>query len=646
MKQALILAAGRGARLDRPNTPKPLVEVGGQPIVVRLIKQLRRNGVTSIHVVVGYESQRVMHALSSYFGYETGLVFHCADNWQKGSAHSALSAKNAITGNFILAMADHVFDDALIKKMCAINPDTIAHCSNAVIALTDQNEIAPSLYETALKVHTTADGRIDDTGISLQNSNAIDAGLFAASSVLFDALSNLKHGDGYSELMDGLRILAKTDSLFYVTTDNKKWFDVDTPADVIRAEMHLRQKRREHTVHSPERMDDVQGEKNFDYCIQINQRTQMILRRGLVAEPEKYPIISKENASSPIFVFTDETVAGLYANRFVTRLRSRGYNIHSIVLPDGEEAKTISNYVYLVERVLSRGVDERSVFISLGGGVVCNVCGFVASTIYRGLELIHIPTTLMAQCDAAISHKQAINGQFGKNMVGTYYSPSKVLIDVETLRTLNIRQVRDGFAEVVKHALSQDSTLANMLLNWRGDIRSYEFLEKVIERNIILKCDLVRRDPKELHEAMVLQYGHTAGHPLEHLSGYTLYHGEAVAIGMVFAARVAALLGACDAKMVSLHKRMLRKFGLPTEIPIEIRCQDFMDALRFNKRHLTEGSQMALLSEIGKLWQVDGQNAIPVPEQVMRSAFMQTRSDHCSLSRIQENGPQWKAVGS
>ncbi|MBN2719354.1 MAG: iron-containing alcohol dehydrogenase, partial [Deltaproteobacteria bacterium] len=588
MKQALILAAGRGARLDRPNTPKPLVEVGGQPMVVRLIKQLRQAGIKKIHVVVGYESTRIMHALSSYFGYETGLVFHSAPNWQKGSAHSVLCARPHIQGNFILAMADHVFDDSLIASMTAIHPG-----ANEVVALVDRNGMPPSSYDTAVKVRTSEDGSIEDAGLNIIHPNAVDAGLFAASSVLFDVLSNLTHHGKKAELMDGLRVLAKTDSLFYTTTQNEKWFDVDTPADVIRAESHLRRARRERALCPVNTSRPATETQAFDYHIQIDQCTEMLMCRGLVAAPEHYPIIPRQSASSPVFVFTDETVSELYGNRFVSRLRGLGYNIHAIVLPDGEEAKTISNYVYLVERVLSRGVDERSVFISLGGGVVCNVCGFVASTIYRGLELIHIPTTLMAQCDAAISHKQAINGHFGKNMVGTYYSPSKVLVDVETLQTLNDRQIRDGYAEVIKHALSQDVDLANMLFSFEGDIRSLSFLEKVIERNVMLKCELVRQDPKELNEAMVLQYGHTAGHPLEHLSGYTLYHGESVAIGMIFAARVAALLGACDDATVNSHYRLIRKFGLPTEIPREIQLSDFMEALKFNKRHVMEGSQMA-----------------------------------------------------
>src|SRR5262249_60109569 len=121
-----------------------------------------------------------------------------------------------------------------------------------------------------------------------------------------------------------------------------------------------------------------------------------------------------------------------------------------------EESKTIENYGRLVEHVLEKGIDERSILVSLGGGAVCNVCGFVASTLYRGVGLIHVPTTLMAQCDAAISHKQALNGTRGKNLVGSYYAPIRVVVDVEFLATLEDWLIPDGLAVVVKHALRQD----------------------------------------------------------------------------------------------------------------------------------------------------------------------------------------------
>lgn len=642
MKQALILAAGRGARLDRPNTPKPLVDVGGQPIIVRLIKQLKKEGIKTIHISVGYEAKRIMHTLSGYFGFDAGLIFHKNEHWDKGSAYSVLAAQKHIRGHFVLAMADHVFEDELVQKMVHTIPN-----NGVVTALIDPRLDANNELSTATKVDHTG-GKITDISCGLSKFSGIDAGLFVTSTILFDVLRNIVHHRNNAELSDGLRVLAKTECLSCVEVQKAFWFDIDSPKDVIKAEMHLRQQMRERKL-TPIAIDSTtDAQTTFEYRLTTNESAQMILKRGVVRRPESTTIIPAQSASSSIFVFTDETVGKLYGDSFVAKLTSQGYDVHCIVLPDGEEAKTIANYVYLVERVLSRGVDERSVFISLGGGVVCNVCGFVASTIYRGLDLIHIPTTLMAQCDAAISHKQAINGHLGKNMVGTYYKPTMVLVDVEMLQTLDDRLIKDGFAEVIKHALGQDADLAQLLLSYNGNMRDLSFLETVIERNIALKCALVKDDPKELNEAMVLQYGHTAGHPLEHLSGYVLYHGESVAMGMVLAARVARILGACNDDLVQRHIELLEKFDLPTAIPKEICLSDFMDALRFNKRYVTEGSQMALLESTGKLWTIDNQTVIPVTDDVMKEAFMQTRSTTESLKkwRRAQEVCEMQAVGS
>ncbi|MBN2343858.1 MAG: iron-containing alcohol dehydrogenase [Deltaproteobacteria bacterium] len=626
MKQALILAAGRGARLDRPNTPKPLVDVGGQPIIVRLINQLKKEGIEEIHIVVGHESKRIMHTLAAHFGFDAGLVFHTANNWQLGSAHSILTAQKWMTGTFLLAMADHIFDDRLIARMVHHAPR-----ESAVTALVDARLKTIQDTETPVRINQK-NHRVEDVGTSIVPYNSIDAGLFTATPILFDVLHNLVQRHGGSELTDGLRVLAKTESLSCIEVDNEYWFDVDLPKDVIRAEMFLRNQQRSRRLAPPHRQRHSNESITYHYRLQSDETARMIFQRGLVQSPERFALIPPKSASSPIFVFSDETVNRLYADSFVGKLRAQGYDIHCIILPDGEEAKTISNYVYLVERVLSRGVDEHSMFISLGGGVVCNVCGFVASTIYRGLELVHVPTTLMAQCDAAISHKQAINGHFGKNMVGTYYKPSMVLIDVDVLETLDNRQISDGFAEVIKHALGQDPHLAAFLLHYEGSMRDRQFLETVIQRNVSLKCELVTNDPKELAEAMVLQYGHTAGHPIEHLSGYRLYHGESVAIGMMVAAQVARIIGACDDEMVRLHQTLIEKFHLPTTIPADISLPDFMDALRFNKRYVVEGSQMALLDRPGSLWQVNGQTVIPVSDEVMKEAFCATQAKNDTVS--------------
>jgi 3-dehydroquinate synthetase len=231
----------------------------------------------------------------------------------------------------------------------------------------------------------------------------------------------------------------------------------------------------------------------------------------------------------------------------------------------------------------------------------------------------------MSQCDAAISHKQGINGHQGKNLVGTYYTPKLVAVDVETLATLPERLVSDGMAEVIKHAVGQDPGYVDFLLSNAWDVRDIDFIEQVVENNIRLKCDLVTTDPKELRDGMILQYGHTVGHAVEHLTGYKLYHGESVAVGMAVAAQVARIMGACNDALVSLHHTLLEKYKLPSRVPETIRISDVLDALRYSKKYLTEGTRMALLSDIGKLWSVDDDYAIPVSCGVLAEAIALTQ---------------------
>lgn len=620
IQNAVILAAGRGKRLDRPGTPKPLVEVGGRAIILRLIEQLERAGVERVCVVVGFEGQKIVRKLAGHRGIGAELIFVENEAWEEGIASSVACAEGVFDGPFLLAMADHIFDDELIHLLAGV-----PLAEGELAALVDTRIAEVFSLDAAVKVQLQQD-RIADLDKDMEAFDGVDCGLFAVTPAgLFEAITKGYTDGGVGELFGCLKGPAAAGRVKAVVAQHGHWYDVDTPADLVNAEMRIRLAQRVEHVSTPLAAIDDSEVKSYDFVTGEPHVARMVVGRGFVRDPSSIELIPAASASSPIFVFTDETVGALYGRDFIEALTGRGYNINGIVLPDGEESKSLANYVYLVERVLSRGVDEASVFISLGGGVVANVCGFVASTIYRGLDLVHLPTSLMAQCDAAISHKQAINSHRGKNMVGAYYSPRLVAVDVETLSTLSERLIRDGMSEVVKHALGQDPAYVDFLMGYEGDfVRDLDFLEAVVNRNVELKCALARDDPKELREAMVLQYGHTAGHPVEHLSGYQLYHGESVAIGMMVAARVSRILGGCTDDLVALHERVIKRFGLPTTAPRSILGQDVVNALRYNKRYLTEGTRMALLSGVGELWNVNDDYAIPVPDHVLLEAFNQT----------------------
>ncbi len=614
IREALVPAAGRGARLDRPGTPKPLVTLGGVPLLLRNLRQLARAGVERAVVVVGYEADSVRCAVACRR--DLGLVVEVVEHpgWAAGLASSVRAARGLLQGRFLLAMADHAWDDATVRRMAAVEVE-----AGGIVGLVDAEPRRVRDRASAVRVRLDGD-RIVAIGRGLTPYHAIDAGLFAATPELFEALAVADGG----ELSDGVRVLAEGGRCAAVRVGEALWDDVDTPADLVQAELRLRRRRRGAAV-SPE-VGPRPPATTYRFTTGAPARTDVVVARGIVRGPAPFRMICADSASSPVFVVTDGTVDRLYGERFVGRLRAQGYDVRRVVVADGEGAKTLASYGYLMEQIVSAGPDALSVVVSLGGGAVCNVSGFLASTLFRGVTLVHVPTTLMAQCDAAISHKQAINGARGKNLVGSYYAPQAVFVDVQVLQSLDDRQLRDGLAEALKHALAQDRAYLRSLLERPVDLRDPDFLEWVVRRNVELKCQLMQRDPKELGEGMVLQYGHTVGHAVEHLSGYGLTHGEAVAIGMMAAARTARLMGACGEELVDVHTRLLERYGLPTAIPDGIGADAIVDTIRSDKRYLVEGVRMALLDRPGRLWSVDGEHAIPVPDDVLARALAGCRA--------------------
>ena len=618
--KALIPAAGRGARLDRPNTPKPLVDVGGRPLILGLLRQLQTAGVDQAVVVLGFEAKKVARELTNHPDLDIDITFVEHQGWQQGLASSLLAAREHFDQPFLLAMADHFFAPDLVGRMADVQ---LAE-SQDLCMLVDRD--VERVYDLEAAVKVALDGeRVCAAGRDLDDFDGVDAGLFAARPALFEALEDTLADAEPAALTPAVAKLAADQRVAARFVDGRQWHDIDTPPALIRAEMQYRKKRRVEAVLNPEFADDTERDTHqYTFTTGKPTDTEVYVQRGFVRDPSTLQLIPDESASSPIYVFTDTRVNRLYGDDFVGGLEQLGYDVRRVVMAEGEESKTLTNYTRLVEHVLAEGIDERSVLISLGGGAVCNVCGFLASTLYRGIGLVHVPTTLMAQCDAAISHKQGVNGERGKNLVGAYYPPIDIAVDVEVLATLEDWLIPDGLSEVVKHALGQDPKYLERLLDFDGDMRDPDFLEFVVRRNIELKCELMAVDPKELREGMVLQYGHTVGHPVEYLSGYDLNHGQSVGIGMMVAARVSRLLGACDDDMIELHREVIEKYELPTRIPKSIDIDDIIATTRYNKRYLTEGTRMALVDEPGHLWSVDDDYAIPVSDEVLREAIAQS----------------------
>lgn len=288
------------------------------------------------------------------------------------------------------------------------------------------------------------------------------------------------------------------------------------------------------------------------------------------------------------FLVADEHVFSLHGAAVMNELRKHG-KIEVILVAEGEDAKSPNEFLKVATHISSMGSDRSSTLVSLGGASTNNMAGFVAATVLRGIRLIHIPTTLLAQLDGAIDFKQAINVDGVKNMLGSFYAPSLIVVDPSFLRTLPERHMTNGLAEGLKHALIQDRELLRFFWGNVGN-RSPEFLVNAILRTVVLKAQLLQSNKYDDVE-LLLQYGHAVAHALESAIGKSLLHGEAVAIGMCVTSEIAKELKICDEAAVVEHYELLSVYGLPTTIPTTVGAEGIVHYMRRDK-YRAEGMQM------------------------------------------------------
>lgn len=302
---------------------------------------------------------------------------------------------------------------------------------------------------------------------------------------------------------------------------------------------------------------------------------------GLLAElPAQLDALGLRGA---LWLISDSQVYPRYGPALEARLRGAGYAVQSLAVPAGEPSKDLGVVARLYDWLIGGGVERRDVVLALGGGVVGDLAGFVAATILRGVALVQLPTTLLAMVDSAIGGKTGVNHPLGKNLIGAFHQPRLVLSDTTTLATLPVRELRAGWAEVIKHgvirdaglfeqleALSAECSVVSSAPTQHAELTTHNFAS-VIRRAAKVKVDIVSADERESGERMLLNYGHTLGHALEAATGYgELLHGEAVAIGMHLAAQIAARLGLIGADLVERQQRLLHAYGLPTAVPVGI----------------------------------------------------------------------------
>lgn len=269
-------------------------------------------------------------------------------------------------------------------------------------------------------------------------------------------------------------------------------------------------------------------------------------------------------------IISDTNVGPLYSNEIIKALSENDIGIRTILIDPGESSKTIEKAMDIYTTALNFRMDRDSLFIALGGGVVGDLAGFTASTYMRGVPYLQIPTSLLAQVDSSVGGKTAVNHPLGKNMIGSFYQPKGVLINTDTLKSLPVRQISTGLAEVIKYGVIADKNLFSYLEENIEKVFSFDdkVLNHIIYKSCTIKAKIVAQDEKDKGIRGILNFGHTIGHAIEAETSFTEYtHGESVAIGMVAEAELAQLLGLIDKGFVDRLKNLLLKAKLPIKLP-------------------------------------------------------------------------------
>lgn len=270
-----------------------------------------------------------------------------------------------------------------------------------------------------------------------------------------------------------------------------------------------------------------------------------------------------------VIVVTDSNVMGHYGKALEASLKAAGVRSTGIVVPAGESSKSFRAFEQLMEKILALKPDRKTALVALGGGVIGDLTGFAASTLLRGVPFIQIPTSLLAQVDSSVGGKTAINASTGKNLIGSFYQPRLVLADIDTLKTLPPRELRAGYAEIIKYGLIADAAFYQWCLSHGqklldGDVIS---LQQAVMKSCAMKSAIVEADEREADTRALLNFGHTFAHALEAETGFsdTLLHGEAVAIGMVMACRLSASMGLIDRTVESELMAHFTALGMKAE---------------------------------------------------------------------------------
>lgn len=334
--------------------------------------------------------------------------------------------------------------------------------------------------------------------------------------------------------------------------------------------------------------------------VSLGERSyEIFIESGLLGQVGE--LLEHRGIHPTIFLISNSRVFELYGEDLFRQLSDRGCQVNEIIIPDGEQHKTIKTVEQIYTDLLSHRADRSSTVIALGGGVTGDIAGFAAATLLRGIPYIQIPTTLLAQVDSSVGGKTGVNHPLGKNMIGSFYQPELVCIDTDTLSTLPPREFQSGLYEVVKYGLICDSEFFEFFATHLEDIQGQvtDVLEEVISRCCVIKAEITSQDEKEQDLRRILNFGHTFGHALEVATEYQEFtHGEAIAWGMLVETQLSRLQGFLDD---STSKRIMQTVHSIGDLPPidSVSIESLMEAMKRDKKHQGDQIIFVLLKGIG-----------------------------------------------
>jgi 3-dehydroquinate synthase len=348
----------------------------------------------------------------------------------------------------------------------------------------------------------------------------------------------------------------------------------------------------------------------------------ILMGRGLIAQLPA--LVARQCPAARYAVITDSHVQQLLGGKVAAALQDAGLQVEVFTFAAGEWNKTRESWAAISDQMLARKLGRDCAVIALGGGVVGDLAGFVAATYLRGVPYVQVPTTLLAMIDSSIGGKAGVDVPAGKNLLGAFHQPRLVVADLEALATLPAVQLAAGLAEAVKHGVVGDADYFAFLEAEQPGIKAKDpaALEQVVARSVEIKAGVVAEDEREAGRRAVLNFGHTVGHAIETTCKFEVLHGEAVAIGMAYEARLAERVGVAEGGTARRITGLLERYGLPLELPPAARLGDLVDAMEHDKKARGGEVRFALPKRIGVMHRdADHAWTVPVKGELVREVL-------------------------